>query len=153
MERDFAALLQRLVEQRVEFLVVGGVACALNGFVRATEDVDILLDAMPANIERLLQVLGQWGDGYARELRLADFAVEPGAVRLVEDFPLDMFTVLDGRTYQDWLPQTRVNPQGIRFLGPEALIATKLHTHREKDQIDVLALRRLLVDGQTTHGQ
>ena len=30
-------------QQGVEFLVVGGVACALNGFIRATEDVDILI--------------------------------------------------------------------------------------------------------------
>jgi hypothetical protein len=146
MERDFAALLQRLVERQIDFLVVGGVACALNGFVRATEDVDILVDTSPANLKRLLAALADWGEGYARELSPADFAVEPGAVRLVEDFPLDMFTVLEERTYRDWLPESRVSAAGIRFLGPQALIATKLHTQREKDQIDVLALQRIVAD-------
>ncbi|MBN2452558.1 MAG: hypothetical protein JXR77_19395 [Lentisphaeria bacterium] len=144
MEHDFATLLQRLVRGDVAFVVIGGIACALNGFVRATEDVDILVDTQPANIRRLLAVLGEWGDGYARELAPEDFAPEPGAVRLVEDFPLDIFTILEQRTYRDWLPESLVSPDGIRYLGPRGLILSKQHTHREKDQIDVMALRRLL---------
>jgi len=146
METDFAALLQRLVQGRVAFLVIGGVACALNGFVRATEDVDILVDAAPENVARLLQALADWGDGHARELAPEDFAIEPGAVRLVEDFPLDIFTQVEGRTYQDLADRARISPGGVRFLGPAALIETKQHTHREKDQIDILALRRLAAE-------
>jgi hypothetical protein len=59
-----------------------------------------------------------------------------------------MFTVLDERTYQDLVPGSRVSLDGIRFLGPEALIATKEHTHREKDHLDVLALRRIAAERQ-----
>jgi hypothetical protein len=143
MDDDFAGLLLRLVHGHVGFIVVGGVACALNGFVRATEDVDILVDATPANIERLLTVLAEWGEGHARDLSPADFGLEPGAVRLVEAFPLDMFTVLAGRTYAEYLPASQKSEDGVRYLGLDDLIATKRHTYREKDQIDVLALGRI----------
>ncbi len=144
MDLDFAELLRLLVAERVRFVVVGGVACALNGFVRATEDVDILVDASPDNVRTLLETLRSWGEGYAAELSGEDFSLEPGAVRLVEQFPLDMFTVLDGRTYADYADDVRLSPDDIPFLGPQALIRTKTGTRREKDQIDILALRRLL---------
>jgi len=144
MELDFAGLLEMLHKADVEFIVVGGVACALNGFVRATEDVDILVRTEPTNVEKLLECLREWGQGYAGELSLSDFSLIPGAIRLIEDYPLDMFTVLAGRTYDDFLSYTKTTEQGIRFLGPQALIETKHRTHREKDAIDILALRRIL---------
>jgi hypothetical protein len=58
------------------------VACALNGFVRTTDDVDILVAPDVANIDRLLQTLGQVGQGAARELVPADFSDEEGAIRV-----------------------------------------------------------------------
>ena len=42
MTSGFLDLLKLLLDREVDFLVIGGVACALNGFVRATEVVDIL---------------------------------------------------------------------------------------------------------------
>ena len=74
---DFSHLLVRLHKADVRFLVIGGVACALNGFVRTTEDVDILVQADAANLHRLLSALSAWGDGYARELTVTDFPLEP----------------------------------------------------------------------------
>ena len=38
----FEKLLIMLSDGGIKFIVAGGVACALNGFVRATEDLDIL---------------------------------------------------------------------------------------------------------------
>jgi hypothetical protein len=40
---QFEKLLANLARGAVDFAVVGGVAVSLNGFVRATEDVDILV--------------------------------------------------------------------------------------------------------------
>lgn len=144
MTSGFLDLLKLLLDREVDFLVIGGVACALNGFVRATEDVDILVDTAEANLDRLLEALASWGEGYARELDAEDFGLVPGAVRLVEDFPLDIFTVVSGRTFADYAPQARRSAGGIRYLAPSDLIRTKQGTHREKDQIDILALQRLV---------
>ena len=145
----FEKLLVALARADVAYMTVGGVACSLSGFMRTTEDVDILVARDEANISRLLQVLSGFGEGAARELSVADFTDEEGSVRVVEDFPLDLFVRMGGRHYKDLLPFVRhVDIEGVRlpFLGPEGLILLKQDSVREKDRIDVLALRKLLPD-------
>lgn len=140
---DFEQLLSFLSSGGIKFIVVGGVACALNGFVRATEDVDILIESSEENIKKMLDILLGWGEGYAKELSVDDFPVSPGAVRIIENFPLDIFTVLDEKTYDDLLPKTRKTKQGILYLNRECLIEIKKASFREKDKIDTIALKNL----------
>ena len=54
---DFAGLLRRLLEGRVEFILVGGVAASVHGSARATFDVDVVYARNPANIGRMAGVL------------------------------------------------------------------------------------------------
>ena len=143
MESTFSDLFRLLMKHDVKFIVVGGVACGLNGFIRATEDVDIIVDTCADNIEKLLHALKFWGDGYVRELEPSDFAIAPGAVRLVEFFPLDIFTQLAEKTYHEFLPNAQQHHSGILYLNPTDLILTKRRSHREKDRIDILALKRI----------
>ena len=144
MDTPYEKLLESLAKAEVKFIVAGGLAVALNGFVRATEDVDILVEQAPENIKRLLAALASFGVGHARELSLEDFDQREGAVRVVEDFPLDIFTIMRGRRYADLIHsvrRTRINDIEVNYLDAEALISIKENSHREKDQIDVSALR------------
>lgn len=140
---DFDELLSLLSTGGVKFIVVGGVACALNGFVRATEDLDILIEPSEKNIKKMLDVLKDWGNGYADELKISDFPVSPGAIRVIEDFPLDIFTVLNEKTYDVLSQNTGMTKSGILYLDRGALIDIKKKSDREKDKIDVLALQKL----------
>jgi hypothetical protein len=145
MDTPYEKLLVSLSRAGVNFMVVGGVAVALNGFVRTTEDVDILIERSTENVERLLAALAFFGQGHARELNLDDFNEAEGAIRVIEEFPLDIFTVMRGLAYRDLLGQSRqteVQGNKITFLNAEGLIRLKQPSHREKDQIDVAALRR-----------
>lgn len=45
MEPSFEKLLVLLADAKVDFLLVGGLAVTLQGYVRFTEDVDILIDS------------------------------------------------------------------------------------------------------------
>ena len=54
MDTPYEKLLAKLARAEVKFIIVGGVAVALNGFVRTTEDVDILIEASADNVGRLL---------------------------------------------------------------------------------------------------
>ena len=146
----FEKLLADLAHADVHFVTVGGVACAFNGHVRATQDVDILVSAEPGNLSRLLEALRGFGEGYASELSEADFPVEPGAVRIVEDFPLDIFTLMAGLRYEDLVDQVSWWTSGdvsIPFLDVEGLLRIKGVSLRERDQQDVIA-RRLLRDSR-----
>ena len=144
MDNEFSSLLHLLHRNEVKFIVVGGVACALHGFVRATEDVDILVDAAPDNIAQMLTALRTWGEGHAAELKAEEFSLEPGCIQLVEEFPLDIFTLIDGRRYEDFAPQAGRTADGLLYLSAQDLVAVKSGTRREKDMIDVLALKRIL---------
>ncbi len=127
-------------------MIVGGVAVALNGFVRTTEDVDILIEASAENVTRLLDELGNFGEGHARELSQADFSDSEGAVRIIEDFPLDVFTMMRGKRYADLVRSTkttRIDDVEVRYLNAQALIALKSDSQRDQDRIDVSALRAL----------
>jgi hypothetical protein len=56
-EFDLKALLSALHERGVSFVVIGGVAVGAHGFVRGTEDLDLVPDPDPENLERLAQAL------------------------------------------------------------------------------------------------
>jgi hypothetical protein len=151
MDTPYEKLLENLARAEVKFIVVGGVAVALNGFVRTTDDVDILIERSPENIQRLLAALATFGEGHSRELTLQDFDEMEGAIRVIEDFPLDIFTVMRGQSYRDLasqLGQTKVNDVTIDFLNAEGLIRLKADSEREKDQIDVAALRKSVSNRQ-----
>jgi hypothetical protein len=141
----FEKLLVALSRADVRYLVVGGVACVLNGFTRTTEDVDLLIDADPQNVAQLLGVLAHLGDGHARELRVSDFTDEEGAIRLIEDYPIDMFTRMGGRTYADMLRFRKLHAgqAPIPFVDVDGLILLKSGSVRERDRIDVEVLKRL----------
>jgi hypothetical protein len=58
-EFDLRALLELLQERDVRFVVIGGVAVAAHGYVRGTEDLDLVPDPDPANLERLTAALDE----------------------------------------------------------------------------------------------
>ena len=144
---QFEKLLADLARAEVDFAVVGGVAVSLNGFVRATNDLDILVSDSPQNIERLLNTLSKWGEGWARELKLEDFVPQEGSIRVMDIFDLDIFTRMREKSLEDFRPRLcYLESAGTRipYLSAEDLIFLKQPSWREKDQIDVNTLKRLL---------
>src|SRR4051794_40167311 len=53
-------MLRGLVEARIDFVVVGGVAAALAGSPRVTNDLDLCYNSADANIARLATLLARW---------------------------------------------------------------------------------------------
>jgi len=143
----FEKLLAALVVDGVDFATVGGVAVTMNGYVRATEDADIIVSDSPENLRKLLQSLEKWGEGFARELKVEDFVFQEGSIRVVEDFILDIFTRMRGKSLDDFRLQLRYLETGgvrIPYLSPGDLIFLKQDSWRDKDKLDVLAMKEIL---------
>ena len=143
----FEKLLADLARNEVDFAVVGGVAVILNGYPRITLDADILVHESPDNIRRLLNSLAGWGEGWARELKVEEFVPQEGSIRVMEDFDLDIFTRMRGKSLEDFRPRLRhLETSGVRipYLAPEDLIVLKQGSWRDKDKLDVLALQEIL---------
>jgi len=148
---QYGKLLVALASAGVEFAVVGGLAVIFNGYARFTLDADIIVDDRHDNLVRMLGVLGTWGEGFARELTPDDFAPDEGGVRVVEDFELDIFTRLRGLAYSDFKPRLRHLDQGgfqIAYLSPVDLIHCKEGSTRDKDILDIAALREMMKNEQ-----
>jgi hypothetical protein len=138
-------LLVALSRAEVRYLVVGGVACNLNEHTRATYDLDLLVDAEAENVRKLLDVLETVGEGHARELSVEDFSDEEGAIRLIEDFPIDLFTRMGGRRYADMLRYRKLfhGAADIPYIDIDGLIELKSNSPRPQDRIDVEVLTRM----------
>lgn len=124
----------------------GHVRKRVGALARVTDDVDILVDAEPGNLARMLAVLEGFGEGAARELSPADFPLEEGCVRVAEHFDLDIFTLMSGHAYADLLPMTDthdVDGVPVRHLTADGLLRLKADSLRPKDQLDVAALRAI----------
>lgn len=152
MELSFEKLLVVLADAKVDFVLVGGLAVTLQGYVRFTEDVDILIESSPENVTRLLEALAGYGEGFARELGVEDFTDDEGAIRIVEEAEqcqIDVFTVMSGRKFTDVIGDADLFPiQGrkVHYASKKSLIGWKEKSVREKDRLDAMALRRLQED-------
>ncbi|MEY2467181.1 MAG: hypothetical protein QOD03_1702, partial [Verrucomicrobiota bacterium] len=125
---QFEKLLVALAADGVDFAVVGGLAIIFNGYPRLTLDADILVHNTPENLRTLLACLAGWGEGWARELKPEDFIFDQGAIRVIEDFDLDIFTQMRGKLLEDFRPRLRhLETGGVRipYLAPEDLIFLK----------------------------
>jgi hypothetical protein len=129
MITSYEELLEELVQKGVEFALVGGLAVSLNGFVRTTDDVDILIDNSSENVGRLALCLKNFGEGFGAGLTQADLTDEPGALRIQENFDLNIFVQLNGKRLADfsaWIGHyTLRSGARVPFLKAEALIETK----------------------------
>lgn len=139
----FEELLVGLTQAQIDFITVGGMACAMNGYLRATEDVDLIVKNTPENIQKLIQFLSCYGQGFGAELKVSDFTDEEGALRLIEEFPIDIFVVMGGRHFEELLPYRdtiAIEGTKVPFLNLDGLILLKTGSVRPKDQIDVAQL-------------
>jgi predicted nucleotidyltransferase len=81
LNRDFREFVQSLNDNQVRYLVIGGYAVALHGYPRYTKDIDIWIEPTPANLEKVLNALVQFGFG-SLELRVEDFLAPDQVVQL-----------------------------------------------------------------------
>ena len=143
-------LLGRFREEGVEYVLIGGQAVRLNGFMRATEDIDVLVRATRANGEKIIRALA-FLDA-ASELDANWFAPLPSGdvenIRVADDLLIDLLFAANGETYESVQPFVReLELEGtlIRVLNIDGLIKTKTD-YREKDVLDKQVLLRIKQD-------
>jgi len=128
----------------VHYLVIGGVACVLHGYVRATTDVDILIERTADNAHRTLEALGGLGWGFAKEWSPAEILRRPITV-IGDDPAVDVFTVAWRVKYEDAVTRSsRIDVDGVEIplISIDDLIETK-RTGRLQDAADIEALEEI----------
>jgi hypothetical protein len=127
-----------------KYVVVGAFALALHGVVRATKDIDILIEPTLDNARRTLKALEGLTWGVARELDPADVVNKP--ITIVGDEPrVDLLTLAWSVRYADAAPKAqkaKIDGVEIPFADLDTLIRTK-QTDRFQDKADVESLEQL----------
>jgi len=152
---NFLAALRALRDGGVEFVLVGGVAAALNGAPFQTYDVDIVPGRDEENLERLLRVLDSIDAIYraqpSRRLKPdLSHLRSPGHQNLITNCGhLDVLgTIGRGLSYEDLVPHSIEMEVGggvrVRVLDLATIIAIKEELGSEKDLAVLPLLRRAL---------
>jgi hypothetical protein len=126
-------------------VVIGGMAMIQAGFVRGTEDIDLLVEGSPENQNAVRAALEILPDKAVRELQPGDLE-RYVVVRVADEIVVDLLLSAGGLTYaaaQSGIVIVDIDGVPIPFASPELLWKMK-QTGREKDALDVLFLRELL---------
>ena len=127
-----------------KYIVCGGQAVNLQGYIRTTEDVDILIEESEENCRKVLAGLAKMEDGWAAQLSPRDL-LENVVVKIADEVEVDVSTRAWKISYADAIATAcEVVIDGVRipYLGLDCLIASK-ETYRDKDKADVAYLRSL----------
>ena len=147
---DLVKLCAALNSQGAQYLVVGGMAIIQQGFLRATEDIDLLLEASRENQQRVLKALEVLPDKAVLELTENDLD-QYIVVRVADEIIVDLMLSACGVSYNDAAGETEsreIEGVNIPFASARLLLRTK-QTLRDKDIPDRIFLERKLRDSST----
>jgi hypothetical protein len=142
---DLVSLARELNRLGVAYVVVGGLAINRLGFVRATDDIDLLIARDLANQALVRRALETLPDKAIRELGDEDMA-QWVVVRVNDDITVDLMTEacgLDFEAARSGIETTTIDGVPIPFAGAELMLKLKQGL-REKDALDRSFLQELL---------
>jgi predicted nucleotidyltransferase len=143
---DMKDLLRLFDEHDVEYVLVGGFAVNYYGYVRTTQDIDLLILPVPENSSRVMAALADFGfssAGIPQEL----FEQEGCAVHLgTEPNRIDLLTSLRGVMNQAVFEAAqRIELEGVavKIISLRHLVKAKRSSDRARDLADVEELLKI----------
>lgn len=141
--RDFCELLECFNASRVRAIIVGAYALAFHGAPRMTGDLDLVVQPVAENAERVIEALTAFGFG-SLGLSAKDFQQPEVVVQLgVPPLRVDLLTGISGVTWDEaWGGRVPAEFGGVpvAFLGLAELRRNKRAAGRQKDLADLEAL-------------
>lgn len=142
---DLLGLCRELNARGAKYLVIGGMAVIQHGFVRATEDIDLLVEVSAENFSKIRDAMLTLPDRAIREVEPDDLD-KYVVVRVGDEFVVDLMKSACGVDYAEASKQVSLRTiQGVSipFADPQLLLRMK-QTCREKDAMDRMFLENLL---------
>lgn len=156
----FERIFRELNGTGVLYLAVGGIAVNLHGFARATGDLDIMISFEPDNVKRFVAAAQKLGLQPRAPVPISDFEDPKKRNTWMTEKGMHAFTLVQPRNPLEQLDvvlsagldfdaayarrETAVaGDVEIPLVGLDDLIALKQHAGRDRDLIDLKALKTI----------
>ena len=145
LNEDYKEMLQLLLEEHVDFMIIGAYALGTHGYPRATGDIDIWVKPNNINSKKLYKALARFG-APLDQIQIDEFSTE-GIIFQIGVIPrrIDIITKIDGVTYEEAdEDKIIVEIEGLKIpvISLEKFIRNKMATGREKDELDIKTLTK-----------
>ena len=146
LNEDYKEMLQLLLEEHVDFMIVGAYALGTHGYPRATGDIDIWVKPNNINSKKIYKALARFGAPLG-QIQIDEFSTE-GIIFQIGVIPrrIDIITKIDGVTYEEAdEDKIIVEIEGLKIpvISLEKFIRNKMATGREKDELDIKTLTKM----------
>lgn len=161
---SFETIIESLDRRQVRFLVAGGLAVVAHGYLRLTQDVDLLIELTALNLVRAFEALSELdyrprqpvdAKAFADPVQRRRWIEEKGMMVLAffsdlhRETPVDVFVtepVDFDEEYETALVKELAPGRPVRFLRRETLIRLKREAGRPQDLADIDQLELLAED-------
>ena len=145
ISQDMIDFIHFLKRNKVKYVLVGGFAVIYYGYVRMTQDLDVLIEPSRENAKKMMKVLQEFGFGdigFSQSL----FEKDGTAIHLgAEPNRIDILTSLKGVSHSSIFSNfKRIRYKGflLNVISLEDLLECKRHSDRVKDLADVEVLEK-----------
>lgn len=143
--QDLVTLCQALNDRGAKYVVIGGTAMIQLGFVRATEDIDLLIQRGVENERQVIAALATLPDHAAQEIKPGEIE-EFEVIRVADEIVVDLMSQASGVAFEEassGIEWREVQGVRIPFASAELMLRFKQGL-REKDVLDRRFLEELL---------
>lgn len=162
---DYLAIFRKLNEERIKYIIVGGLAVNLYGIPRMTYNIDLILDLEDTNLKKFLQLLKNWGFKPKIPVDIMEFAKEEKREDWIRNKNMKAFNLVNpewAMSEIDIVINTPVNyekaSENIKYftlqgisaptISIDDLIKMKDGTGRKQDKADTNYLKELKKRGK-----
>ncbi len=157
---DYQSILRAFAEQKLRYLIVGGIAVNLHGYPRFTNDIDILLALDHDNLATMARIMESMGYQQRLPISIQELEDSDKVRTLMKEKGLVAYSFINAQEPQfniDVLVSESMEFEkfsvhtmkaevwglDVPVVSIDDLITMKQHSDREKDVQDVVALLEL----------
>jgi Domain of unknown function (DUF1814). len=141
---DFKELLKLFNKNNVKYLLIGGYAVSIHGYVRATNDIDLAVASHAENARNIVAALTEFGFG-SSGISVELFTRDRNVVRMgVPPVRIEILNYLEGPGFDAAYERRKtveVENISINVIGLDDLYANKSAVGRPQDLVDVDKLK------------
>ena len=155
----YEEILIEFQKKEVKYVIVGGIAINLHGFLRSTADMDILVDMTDENLKKIVNILKKKGYHVKQPVDPMGIANEKTRHDWIHGKNMKAFNFYKENEYKEVdiiiespisyqeakknALQLKIGSMKISVISIDDLIKMKSHTGRDVDQKDIKQLKKI----------